>query len=72
MNEEEVRKKCEAFVQSLGMPCFIVFGWEKKDDEAKSVNQKQYGMVSTYHEMPTPAVVKGMTWALSDIVNKAM
>ena len=25
MNEEEVRKKCEAFVKSLEVPCFIVF-----------------------------------------------
>lgn len=68
MNEEEVRNKCEAFVKSLGMPCFIVFGWEKEVDE----EQKQYGMVSSYHEMPTPAVIKGMTWALSDIVNKGL
>lgn len=68
MHEEEVRAKCEAFVKSLGMPCFIVFGWEKESDE----NQKQYGMVSSYHEMPSPAIIKGMTWALSDIVNKGI
>lgn len=77
MTEDEVRQKCEEFVKSLGMPCFIVFGWEKKNEaeaaeEAPKANTKQYGMVSSYHEMPVPAVVKGMTWALSDIVNKGM
>jgi|TARA_B100002003_G_C14106337_1_gene532144 hypothetical protein len=64
MNEEEVRQKCEAFVQSLGVSCFIVFGWEKED--------QQYGMVSSYHKMPVQAVIKGMSWALNDIVNKSM
>ncbi|MCK5020401.1 MAG: hypothetical protein KAS32_25420 [Candidatus Peribacteraceae bacterium] len=70
MQEDEVRNKCEEFVKSLGMPCFIVFGWEKSEDSGEK--QKQYGMVSSYHKMPVPAVVKGMTWALTDIVNKSM
>ncbi|PIR53137.1 hypothetical protein COU76_02800 [Candidatus Peregrinibacteria bacterium CG10_big_fil_rev_8_21_14_0_10_49_10] len=64
MNEQEVREKCEAFVQSLGVSCFIVFGWEKAD--------RQFGMVSSYHKMPIQAVIKGMSWALNDIVSKAM
>ena len=74
MNEEEVRKKCEAFVQSLGIPSFIVFGWKKADlkDEKTGKATAQYGMVSSYHKMPSQAVVKGMTWALNDIVNKTM
>ncbi|MBT3293587.1 hypothetical protein HN512_01675 [Candidatus Peregrinibacteria bacterium] len=70
MNEQEVREKCEAFVKSLGMPCFIVFGWEKQD--VSNDDKKQYGMVSSYNKMPTPAVVKGMTWALNDIVTKGL
>lgn len=64
MNEDEVREKCEKFVQGLGVPCFIVFGWEKGGN--------QFGMVSSYHKMPVQAVIKGMSWALNDIVNKSM
>ncbi|PIQ76195.1 hypothetical protein COU78_01400 [Candidatus Peregrinibacteria bacterium CG10_big_fil_rev_8_21_14_0_10_49_24] len=64
MNEDEVRKKCEAFVQGLGLPCFIVFGWEKESN--------QFGMVSSYNKMPVQAVIKGMSWALNDIVSKSM
>ncbi len=63
-SEDDIRQKCEAFLQSLGVPAFLVFGWEKEEGE--------YGMVSSYHEMPANAVVKGMTWALTDIVNKTM
>ncbi|HLD32007.1 MAG TPA: hypothetical protein VJB10_00280 [Candidatus Peribacteraceae bacterium] len=64
MDEQEVRQKCEAFVKGLGISCFIVFGWEKSN--------QQYGMVSSYHRMPVQAVIKGMSWALNDIVNKSM
>ena len=59
-----MNKKCEAFVKGLGISCFIVFGWEK--------GNQQYGMVSSYHRMPVQAVIKGMSWALNDIVNKSM
>ncbi|MDA1209289.1 MAG: hypothetical protein O2904_04645 [bacterium] len=74
MNEEDVRKKCEEFVQGLGVPCFLVFGWKKEEAEQKVDRKKNaaFGMVSSYHKMPSQAVIKGMSWALNDIVNKSM
>ena len=74
MNEEDVRKKCEEFVKGLGVPCFLVFGWQKGDVIVKEEGKKNaaFGMVSSYHKMPSQAVIKGMSWALNDIVNKSM
>lgn len=63
-NNEDIQQKCEALLQSLGIPGFIVFGWQKGDE--------QFGVVSSFHEMPVNAAVKGMTWALSDFVNKSL
>lgn len=64
LNNDEIQKKCEAFLQSLNIPGFIVFGWQKDD--------QQFGVVSSFHEMPVNAAVKGMTWALGDFVNKSL
>lgn len=62
LNNDEVQKKCEDFLKSLGVPGFIVFGWQKEDS--------QYGVVSSFNKMPVNAGVKGLTWALSQFVQK--
>jgi hypothetical protein len=64
MNNDEIQKKCEAFLQELGIPGFIVFGWQKEAG--------QYGVVSSFHEMPVNAAVKGLTWALHDFTNRLL
>lgn len=64
MNNDEIQAKCEQFLRELGVPGFIVFGWQKDD--------AQFGVVSSFHEMPVPAAVKGMTWALNDFVTKSL
>lgn len=64
IDNDAVQKKCELFLQELGIPGFIVFGWQKTDD--------QFGVVSSFHEMPINAAVKGMTWALNDFVGKSL
>jgi hypothetical protein len=66
MNEDVVRQKCEQFARSLGVPCFIVFGWKK--DEATT--GEQYGFVYSRHKMPPKVALQGMLWAVGDIVKK--
>ena len=64
MSQEEIQAKVEAFLQSLNVPAFIVFGWKK--------NAKEFGFVSSHHQMPTPVAIKGMSWALNDFINKTL
>jgi hypothetical protein len=64
INNEDIQRKCEAFLRELGIPGFIVFGWQKSED--------QFGVVSSFHEMPVNAAVKGMTWALNDFAAKSL
>lgn len=64
LDNDAIQQKCEEFLRQLGIPGFIVFGWQKDD--------AQFGVVSSFHEMPVNAAVKGMTWALSDFVNKSL
>ncbi len=63
-NNEDIQVKCEAFLKELGIPGFIVFGWQKTNQE--------FGVVSSFNEMPINVAVKGMTWALSDFVHKSL
>lgn len=67
MSNEEIQKKCEAFLQELGVPGFIVFGWQRTADPA---GQAQFGVVSSFHEMPVNAALKGLSWAMHDFTNK--
>ena len=60
----DIQKKCEEFLRALNIPGFIVFGWQKSD--------QQFGVVSSFHEMPVNAAVKGMTWALNDFVSRSL
>lgn len=64
MDRKEIEQKCEQFLQSLGVPGFIVFGWQEAD--------KKFSVVSSAHHMPTNAAIKAITWALHDFVNKAL
>ena len=64
MDQEEVQKKVEAFLQELNVPSFVVFGWKKTESE--------FGVVSSHHEIPPDAAIKGMSWALNDFINKSL
>jgi hypothetical protein len=64
INNDDIQAKCEVFLKELGVPGFIIFGWQKDDAE--------FGVVSSFHEMPVNAAVKGMTWALHDFANKSL
>lgn len=69
IDNNAIQAKCEQFLKELGVPGFIVFGWQK-DPEGEG--QTEFGVVSSFHQMPIPAAVKGMTWALSDFVAKSL
>jgi len=69
MDNPDVQKKCEEFLQSLGVPGFLVFGWKKGSDEEGK--KAEFGVVSSYHQMPKDAALKGMTWALQDFVQRS-
>lgn len=62
--QKEIERKCQEFLKQLGVPGFIVFGWKKQNEE--------FGVVSSYHEMPKNVAVKAMSWALFDFTNKAL
>ncbi len=70
MDNDAIQAKCEAFLKGLGMPGFIVFGWQK--DQTSPEATVEFGIVSSFHDMPVPAAVKGMTWALNDFVIKSL
>jgi hypothetical protein len=60
-----IERKCEEFLHALGVPGFIVFGWQKSENE-------EFGVVSSYHEVPPNVAVKAMTWALNDFAHKTL
>ena len=62
MDQEELQKRVEAFLRDLGIPSFIVFGWQK--------DEKEFSFISSYHQIPPPVAIKGMSWALNDFVQK--
>jgi hypothetical protein len=64
MDQAEIQKKIEALLQELDAPSFIVFGWKKTDSE--------FGVVSSHHEIPPNAAIKGMSWALNDFISKSL
>lgn len=64
MDQPEIQQKVEAFLKELGIPSFIVFGWKKSD--------KEFGIVSSHHEVPPNAAIKGMSWALNDFIQKTL
>tara|TARA_Y100000310_G_scaffold257531_1_gene265620 strand:+ start:370 stop:564 length:195 start_codon:yes stop_codon:yes gene_type:complete len=64
MDQAEVQAKVEAFLKELNVPAFIVFGWKK--------TEKEFGIVSSHHEIPPNAAIKGMSWALNDFIGKTL
>ena len=69
MDQPDIQKRIEAFLQELGVPSFIVFGWKKgADAEGKA----QFGIVSSYHKVPPQAAIKGMSWALNDFISRSL
>lgn len=64
MDQPEVQRRVEAFLKDLGIPGFIVFGYQKGGD--------QYEIVSSYNEMPKNAAIKGMSTVLHELIKHAL
>ena len=64
MNEEDIQKKVEEFLKSLDVPGFIVFGWKKDED--------QFGIISSFHEMPVKPAIKGISSVLNNFIQKTL
>ena len=62
MDQAELQKRIEAFLADLKIPSFIVFGYKKND--------KEFGFISSYRQVPPNVAIKGLTWALNDFVQK--
>jgi hypothetical protein len=62
MNTAEIQKQCEAFLQSLGVPAFVVIGIQTSPNDTQ--------MVYSLKDMPLKGVVKGVTHMLNDLVSK--
>jgi len=62
MDQAELQKRIEAFLKDLGIPSFIVFGFKK--------DEKEFGFISSYRQVPPNVAIKGLTWALNDFVQK--
>jgi len=71
MDQSEIQQKVEAFLKGLDVPSFIVFGFQKGDANELE-GKKEFGIVSSYNKIPPQAVIKGMSWALNDFINKSM
>lgn len=64
MEHSEIQAKCEQFLKELNVSSFIVFGWKK--------NEEEFGVVSSFHEMPSHAAIKAMSWALNDYITRSL
>lgn len=62
MDQPELQKRIEAFLKDLDVPSFIVFGFQK--------SEKEFGFIWSHHEAPPNVVIKGLSWALQDFVQK--
>jgi hypothetical protein len=63
MNNEDIQKKCNELLAQLGVPGFIVFGFQKTEDQ-------KFGVVYATKDVPANVVIKGMSWALHDYAQK--
>lgn len=60
MNTAEVQKQCEAFLKSIGMPGFVIIGFQTEPENTQ--------MVYSLKDMPLKGVVKGLTHTLNDLI----
>ncbi|PIP65343.1 hypothetical protein COU77_02970 [Candidatus Peregrinibacteria bacterium CG10_big_fil_rev_8_21_14_0_10_49_16] len=64
MDNADIQKQCQKFLEDLGIPGFIVFGWQK--------SEKQYGFTYVNHKTPPAVTLKGMLWAAKDFAEKKL
>lgn len=64
MDQPEVQKKVEAFLQNLGVPGFIVFGYQKTGEK--------FEIVSSFNKMPIKTAIKGLSKVLNDFISRTL
>jgi hypothetical protein len=64
MEHDAIKKKCQEFLDDLGVPGFVVFGWQQAD--------KKYGVVYVNRKTPPPVTLKGLLWAAHDFARKKL
>ncbi len=57
-NSEQVKKQCQDFLDTLGVPGFIILGWKQPDNT--------FEVVQSMKEMNPVAYTKGVVWALNE------
>jgi hypothetical protein len=71
MQQPELQKRVEKFLQEIGVPGFIVFGYMDSKTEP-DIQKQQLHIVSSFKDMPTNVAVKGLSKLLSDFTEKAL
>lgn len=66
MDNDNIQKKAEKLLSELGVPGFIIFGWQK--DPGK----KDFSVVSSFHEMPVQPAIKGISQVLNQFIQKTL
>ena len=68
MDQQDIQKKVEDFLQSLDTPGFIVFGYQ----QGQEGETKHFNIISSYNKMPANAAIKGLSQALTDFVHRSL
>lgn len=71
MKQSDLQKRVEQFLNEIGVPGFIVFGYMEQEPNIEAAKQ-QLHIVSSFKDMPTNAAIKGLTRVVSDFANKAL
>lgn len=62
MDMKKIQEQCNQFLQGLGVPGFVIIGIAQDNEKVS--------MVYSVHKMPTKGLIKSMTKALNDFVQK--
>jgi hypothetical protein len=69
MDQKKIQQQVEQFLQGMGTPGFIIFGYIEPNADEKN---PRCSIVSSFKDMPANAAIKGISKVLSDFSNKAL
>lgn len=64
MDQPDIQAQVEKFLKDIGVPGFIVFGYKK--------DAQEFAIVSSYHEMPANAAIKGLSKVLHEFIERTI
>jgi len=62
MDTADIQKQIDAFLKTINVPGFIVFGIANQPDKVD--------VIYSVNNMPTPLLIKGLSGALNDLIQK--